>query len=246
MIIEGSNIVSVEIDRVSTLEMCRIINDEDKIVSFVVERVLSDIVAAIDVIYVQVSGGGRLIYFGAGIFGRLGILDVSECSFIYGVKSGLVVGLIVGGEYVIQYAVEGAEDSREGGVNDLKNINLTVQDVVVGIVVSGRTSYVIVGLEYVRQFGCRIVGIFCNSGSVVLIIVEFVIISIVGVEVVIGFSRMKVGIAQKLVFNMFFIGLMIKFGKVFGNLMVDVVVINEKLYVRQVNIVKNVIGCSVE
>lgn len=231
MIIEGLNIVLVEIDCVLMLEMCWIINDEDKIVLFVVECVLLDIVVVIDVIYVQVSGGGCLIYFGVGIFGCLGILDVSECLFIYGVKLGLVVGLIVGGEYVIQYVVEGVEDSWEGGVNDLKNINLMVQDVVVGIVVSGCMLYVIVGLEYVCQFGCCIVGIFCNLGSVVLIIVEFVIILIVGVEVVIGFLWMKVGIVQKLVFNMFFIGLMIKFGKVFGNLMVDVVVINEKLYV---------------
>lgn len=125
MITEGSNTASAEIDRVSTLEMCRIINDEDKTVPLAVERVLPDIAAAIDVIHAQVSGGGRLIYLGAGTSGRLGILDASECPPTYGVKPGLVVGLIAGGEYAIQHAVEGAEDSREGGVNDLKNINLT-------------------------------------------------------------------------------------------------------------------------
>ena len=141
MITEGSNAASAEIDRVSTLEMCRIINDEDKTVPLAVERVLPDIAAAIDVIHAQVSGGGRLIYLGAGTSGRLGILDASECPPTYGVKPGLVVGLIAGGEYAIQHAVEGAEDSREGGVNDLKNINLTAQDVVVGIAASGRTPY---------------------------------------------------------------------------------------------------------
>lgn len=120
MITEGSNAASAEIDRVSTLEMCRIINDEDKTVPLAVERVLPDIAAAIDVIHAQVSGGGRLIYLGAGTSGRLGILDASECPPTYGVKPGLVVGLIAGGEYAIQHAVEGAEDSREGGVNDLK------------------------------------------------------------------------------------------------------------------------------
>lgn len=120
MITEGSNTASAEIDRVSTLEMCRIINDEDKTVPLAVERVLPDIAAAIDAIHAQVSGGGRLIYLGAGTSGRLGILDASECPPTYGVKPGLVVGLIAGGEYAIQHAVEGAEDSREGGVNDLK------------------------------------------------------------------------------------------------------------------------------
>ena len=158
MITEGSNAASAEIDRVSTLEMCRIINDEDKTVPLAVERVLPDIAAAIDVIHTQVSGGGRLIYLGAGTSGRLGILDASECPPTYGVKPGLVVGLIAGGEYAIQHAVEGAEDSREGGVNDLKNIGLTAQDVVVGIAASGRTPYVIAGEEvyfhaHIRQFG---------------------------------------------------------------------------------------------
>lgn len=157
MITEGSNTASAEIDRVSTLEMCRIINDEDKTVPLAVERVLPDIAAAIDVIHAQVSGGGRLIYLGAGTSGRLGILDASECPPTYGVKPGLVVGLIAGGEYAIQHAVEGTEDSREGGINDLKNINLTAQDVVVGITASGRTPYVIAGLEYARQLGCRTV-----------------------------------------------------------------------------------------
>ena len=246
MITEGSNAASAEIDRVSTLEMCRIINDEDKTVPLAVERVLPDITAAIDVIHAQVSGGGRLIYLGAGTSGRLGILDASECPPTYGVKPGLVVGLIAGGEYAIQHAVEGAEDSREGGVNDLKNINLTAQDVVVGIAASGRTPYVIAGLEYARQLGCRTVGISCNPGSAVSTTAEFAITPVVGAEVVTGSSRMKAGTAQKLVLNMLSTGLMIKSGKVFGNLMVDVVATNEKLHVRQVNIVKNATGCSAE
>ena len=213
MITEGSNTASAEIDRVSTLEMCRIINDEDKTVPLAVERVLPDIAAAIDVIHAQVSGGGRLIYLGAGTSGRLGILDASECPPTYGVKPGLVVGLIAGGEYAIQHAVEGAEDSREGGVNDLKNINLTAQDVVVGIAASGRTPYVIAGLEYARQLGCRTVGISCNPGSAVSTTAEFAITPIVGAEVVTGSSRMKAGTAQKLVLNMLSTGLMIKSGK---------------------------------
>ena len=228
MITEGSNAASAEIDRVSTLEMCRIINDEDKTVPLAVERVLPDIAAAIDVIHAQVSGGGRLIYLGAGTSGRLGILDASECPPTYGVKPGLVVGLIAGGEYAIQHAVEGAED------------------VVVGIAASGRTPYVIAGLEYARQLGCRTVGISCNPGSAVSTTAEFAITPVVGAEVVTGSSRMKAGTAQKLVLNMLSTGLMIKSGKVFGNLMVDVVATNEKLHVRQVNIVKNATGCSAE
>ncbi|EEU9944581.1 N-acetylmuramic acid 6-phosphate etherase, partial [Escherichia coli] len=188
----------------------------------------------------------RLIYLGAGTSGRLGILDASECPPTYGVKPGLVVGLIAGGEYAIQHAVEGAEDSREGGVNDLKNIGLTAQDVVVGIAASGRTPYVIAGLEYARQLGCRTVGISCNPGSAVSTTAEFAITPVVGAEVVTGSSRMKAGTAQKLVLNMLSTGLMIKSGKVFGNLMVDVVATNEKLHVRQVNIVKNATGCNAE
>lgn len=206
MITEGSNTASAEIDRVSTLEMCRIINDEDKTVPLAVERVLPDIAAAIDVIHAQVSGGGRLIYLGAGTSGRLGILDASECPPTYGVKPGLVVG----------------------------------------IAASGRTPYVIAGLEYARQLGCRTVGISCNPGSAVSTTAEFAITPIVGAEVVTGSSRMKAGTAQKLVLNMLSTGLMIKSGKVFGNLMVDVVATNEKLHVRQVNIVKNATGCSAE
>ncbi len=192
-----------------------------------------------------VSGGGRLIYLGAGTSGRLGILDASECPPTYGVKPGLVVGLIAGGEYAIQHAVEGAEDSREGGVNDLKNIGLTAQDVVVGIAASGRTPYVIAGLEYARQLGCRTVGISCNPGSAVSTTAEFAITPVVGAEVVTGSSRMKAGTAQKLVLNMLSTGLMIKSGKVFGNLMVDVVATNENCMCA-VNIVKNATGCSAE
>ena len=134
MITEGSNAASAEIDRVSTLEMCRIINDEDKTVPLAVERVLPAIAAAIDVLHTQDSGGGRPIYLGAGTSGRLGILDASECPPTYGVKPGLVVGLIAGGVYAIQHAVEGAEDSREGVVNDLKNIGLTAQEDVVPLI----------------------------------------------------------------------------------------------------------------
>lgn len=246
MITEGVNRASLEIDRASTLEMCRIINDEDKTVPLAVERILPDIAAAIDIIHQQVSAGGRLIYTGAGTSGRLGILDASECPPTYGVAPGLVIGLIAGGEHAIQHAVEGAEDSCELGVSDLQALNLTANDVVVGIAASGRTPYVIAGLEYARQTGCRTIGISCNPGSAVSTTAELAITPVVGPEVVTGSSRMKAGTAQKLVLNMLSTGLMIKSGKVFGNLMVDVVATNEKLNVRQVNIVKNATGCSDE
>lgn len=244
MVTEGVNRASLEIDRTSTLEMCRIINDEDKTVPLAVERVLPDIAAAIEIIHQQVSAGGRLIYTGAGTSGRLGILDASECPPTYGVAPGLVIGLIAGGERAIQHAIEGAEDSRELGVSDLQALNLTAQDVVVGIAASGRTPYVIAGLEYARQTGCHTIGISCNPGSAVSEAAELAITPVVGPEVVTGSSRMKAGTAQKLILNMLSTGLMIKSGKVFGNLMVDVVATNEKLHVRQVNIVKNATGCT--
>ncbi len=175
-----------------------------------------------------------------------GDLDASDAAHLHRVKPGLVVGLIAGGEYAIQHAVEGAEDSREGGVNDLKNIGLTAQDVVVGIAASGRTPYVIAGLAIRTPARLPHKGISCNPGSAVSTTAEFAITPIVGAEVVTGSSRMKAGTAQKLVLNMLSTGLMIKSGRVFGNLMVDVVATNEKLHVRQVNIVKNATGCSAE
>jgi len=243
---EQRNPASYQIDTKSTGEILSIINNEDKKVPYAVEGAIPELTKLIDRLVPLLKKGGRLFYLGAGTSGRLGILDASECPPTYGVKPGLVVGLIAGGEYAIQHAVEGAEDSREGGVNDLKNINLTAQDVVVGIAASGRTPYVIAGLEYARQLGCRTVGISCNPGSAVSTTAEFAITPIVGAEVVTGSSRMKAGTAQKLVLNMLSTGLMIKSGKVFGNLMVDVVATNEKLHVRQVNIVKNATGCSAE
>lgn len=244
MITESVNPASLEIDRVSTLTMCRIINDEDKTVPLAVEQVLPDIAAAIDAIYAQVSAGGRLIYTGAGTSGRLGVLDASECPPTYGVAPGLVIGLIAGGDQALQHAIEGAEDDGELGVNDLKTIALSEKDVVVGIAASGRTPYVIAGLDYARTLGCRTIGISCNSGSAVSEAAEIAITPVVGAEVVSGSSRMKAGTAQKLVLNMLSTGLMIKSGKVFGNLMVDVVSTNQKLNLRQVNIVKDATGCN--
>ena len=147
MITEGSNTASAEIDRVSTLEMCRIFNDEDKTVPLAVERVLPDIASAIDVIHAPVSGGGRLMYLGAGTSGRLGLLDASECPPTYGVKPGLVVGLIAGGDSAFHPAVEAAEVTREGGVTGLKIINLPTRDGMFGFVARGRTPYVIAELD---------------------------------------------------------------------------------------------------
>lgn len=246
MITESVNPASLEIDRVSTLALCRIINNEDKIVPLAVEQVLPEIAAAIDTIYAQVSAGGRLIYTGAGTSGRLGVLDASECPPTYGVESGLVIGLIAGGDQALQHAIEGAEDDGELGINDLKKIALNGKDVVVGIAASGRTPYVVAGLGYARTLGCRTIGISCNPGSVVSEAAEIAITPVVGAEVVSGSSRMKAGTAQKLVLNTLSTGLMIKSGKVFGNLMVDVVSTNHKLNLRQVNIVKDATGCSAQ
>ncbi|MEW9206918.1 N-acetylmuramic acid 6-phosphate etherase [Citrobacter werkmanii] len=246
MITESVNPASLEIDRVSTLALCRIINNEDKIVPLAVEQVLPEIAAAIDTIYAQVSAGGRLIYTGAGTSGRLGVLDASECPPTYGVESGLVIGLIAGGDQALQHAIEGAEDDGELGINDLKKIALNGKDVVVGIAASGRTPYVVAGLGYARALGCRTIGISCNPGSAVSEAAEIAITPVVGAEVVSGSSRMKAGTAQKLVLNTLSTGLMIKSGKVFGNLMVDVVSTNHKLNLRQVNIVKDATGCSAQ
>lgn len=243
---EGRNPRSAEIDQVSTLEMLQIINQEDQTVALAVEKELPQIAQAVDAIAEAFKQGGRLIYLGAGTSGRLGILDASECPPTFGTPPEQVVGLIAGGKTAIFRAVENAEDSREMAVDDLVGLHLTAKDVVVGIAASGRTPYVLGGIDYATQQGCVTVGISCNQGSPLSQKVAIAITPIVGAEVISGSSRLKAGTAQKLILNMLTTGAMIKQGKVFGNLMVDVVATNAKLVERQKNIVMQATGCSRE
>ena len=226
---ESRNSSSLNIDKVSTLDMVKIINNEDKKVALAVEKELVKIAEAIDGIVSGMQKGGRLIYIGAGTSGRLGILDASECPPTYGVSEELVQGIIAGGTEAIFRAKEGAEDSKELAIEDLKSKNITENDTIVGLAASGRTPYVIGGLEYANKIGALTVSITCNANSEVAKVSKVSIAPVVGAEVVTGSTRMKAGTAQKLVLNMLSTGTMIKLGKVYGNLMVDVRATNKKL-----------------
>ena len=243
---ESRNSSSLNIDKVSTLDMVKIINNEDKKVALAVEKELVKIAEAIDGIVSGMQKGGILIYIGAGTSGRLGILDASECPPTYGVSEELVQGIIAGGTEAIFRAKEGAEDSKELAIEDLKSKNITENDTIVGLAASGRTPYVIGGLEYANKIGALTVSITCNANSEVAKVSKVSIAPVVGAEVVTGSTRMKAGTAQKLVLNMLSTGTMIKLGKVYGNLMVDVRATNKKLVERAKKIVCEATGVDRE
>ena len=243
---ESRNSSSLNIDKVSTLDMVKIINNEDKKVALAVEKELVKIAEAIDGIVSGMQKGGRLIYIGAGTSGRLGILDASECPPTYGVSEELVQGIIAGGTEAIFRAKEGAEDSKELAIEDLKSKNITENDTIVGLAASGRTPNVIGGLEYANKIGTLKVSITCNANSEVAKVSKVSIAPVVGAEVVTGSTRMKAGTAQKLVLNMLSTGTMIKLGKVYGNLMVDVRATNKKLVERAKKIVCEATGVDRE
>lgn len=243
---EKQNENTLHIDELSTLDMVLMINEEDKKVAPAVEREASHIAAAIDLIADRLWNGGRLIYLGCGTSGRLGILDAVECPPTFSADPDQIIGLIAGGYDAIFKAVEGAEDNKELGANDLKDLNLTSADVVVGLAASGRTPYVIGGLEYAKSIGVRVISVTCCPGSVIDSIADIGIAPMPGPEVVTGSTRMKSGTAQKMVLNMLSTGAMIKLGKVYGNLMVDVKPSNEKLINRCVSIVQSATDVSKE
>ncbi|MEZ8582281.1 N-acetylmuramic acid 6-phosphate etherase [Vibrio splendidus] len=246
LVTESRNPASADIDTLSTIDMLAVINKEDQRVALAVEEVLPHIAKAVDAITSAFAKGGRLIYIGAGTSGRLGILDASECPPTYGTNPEQVIGVIAGGHQAILKAVENAEDDPALAQADLKSFALTESDVVVGIAASGRTPYVLGGLSYARFIGATTVSISCNLGSPMANSVDIAITPVVGPEVVTGSSRMKAGTAQKLVLNMLTSGAMIRSGKVFGNLMVDVEATNAKLVQRQINIVIEVTGVDSE
>lgn len=243
---EQRNLNTMNIDEVSTLEMVKLINSEDKTVPLAVEKELANIAMAIDYIYSKVKQGGRLFYIGAGTSGRLGILDASECPPTYGVSSDVVIAVMAGGINAIKNAAEGNEDNKELCISDLKAYDFNKNDVLVGIAASGRTPYVIGGMEYAKELGSIVISLTCSPNSEMSRIADVAITPIVGGEVVTGSTRMKSGTAQKLVLNMLSTGLMIKLGKVYENLMVDLKPSNEKLITRCENIVVNATGCSIE
>ncbi|MEK3857091.1 N-acetylmuramic acid 6-phosphate etherase [Cytobacillus sp. FSL H8-0458] len=243
---EQRNPKTMEIDLMTTEEIITIINQEDTIVPNAIAREIPHIVKVVDEITESFKKGGRLIYVGAGTSGRLGIIDASECPPTYGTDPEMVVGIIAGGKEAMTEAVEGAEDDREQGRKDVADIQLSDKDVLVGIAASGRTPYTIGALQYGNEVGAVTVAVACTKDSEMGKISKYTIAPITGPEVVTGSTRMKAGTAQKLVLNMLTTASMIKLGKVYGNLMVDVQMTNEKLFKRAENIVKMATGASDE
>jgi N-acetylmuramic acid 6-phosphate etherase len=246
MTTETRNAATMDLDQMTPLEIATVMNQEDRKVPLAIEKALPQIARTIEMVENAFRQGGRLFYIGAGTSGRLGVLDASECPPTFGVDGDMVVGLIAGGDKALRFPIEGAEDDRELCVKDLKERALCPKDVLVGIAASGRTPYVLGGLEYAKSLGCGTAAIACNSGSAVGKAADIAIEAEVGPEVLTGSTRLKSGTAQKLIVNMISTGAMVRIGKAYQNLMVDVVQSNEKLQVRAENIVMEATGVDRE
>ncbi len=243
---EKRNKNSMNLDSLSASEIVELINNEDANVQKAIAKETKAIADVVRVAAKTIENGGRIIYIGAGTSGRLGVLDAVECPPTYGVDYDVVIGLMAGGVDAFVKAKEGAEDSKQLAVTDLKNIGLTNTDFVIGIAASGRTPYVIGGLEYANEIKCATASIAITYNSEIKAYAKYPIEVEVGAEVVTGSTRMKAGTAQKMILNMISTGAMVLNGKVYQNLMVDVMQTNEKLVRRAINIVKMATECSDE
>ena len=243
---EGQNKNTMNIDSLSTIDMVKLINKEDEIVNQAVGAASQEIAHAIDAITNTLSNGGRLVYIGAGTSGRLGVLDASEILPTFGVGEEMVIGIIAGGDTALRKPIENAEDSLELAVEDLKKIGFNKNDILCAIASSGRTPYCIGGVNYAKDLGAQSVSISCSSNSALSKIVDYPIELIVGQEVIMGSTRLKSGTATKMVLNMLSTGTMIKLGKVYGNLMVDLKASNQKLIERSKDIIMKATDCTYE
>ncbi len=232
------------LESMTTAELLKNINNEDKTVPFAIEKAIPSIEKLVDCVVEKLQNGGRLFYIGAGTSGRLGIVDASECPPTFGVEQGLVVGIIAGGDSAIRKAVEFAEDDTNQSFIDLKNFNINKNDIVVGIAASGTTPYVVGGLQQCREAGITTGCIVCNTNSPVAMQADFPIEVIVGPEFVTGSTRMKSGTAQKLVLNMLTTSAMIRLGRVQDNSMVDMQLTNNKLVDRGERMIMHSLGVS--
>ena len=243
---EQINENTIDIDTLGTIDIVNLINSEDEKIPAAIRKCNKEIQTLIDEIVKRIRKGGRLIYIGAGTSGRLGILDASECPPTYGVSYELVQGIMAGGKDAIIKAKEGSEDSTELAIEDLKEIVLTDKDTVVGLAASGRTPYVVAGLDYANEIGALTGAISCVHNSIIGKHAKVSIEAVTGAEVITGSTRMKAGTAQKMILNMISTSLMIKLGKVYHNLMVDVQPTNEKLIERAKNIIAKSSECTLE
>ena len=241
---ETRNQRTMDLDIMSPLEIVTVMNQEDAKVPAAITPVLPQIAQCVTWAIESIEAGGRIIYMGAGTSGRLGVLDAVECPPTFGVDHGVVVGLIAGGYGAFDRPIETAEDRPELGRQDLIDRNLESRDIVIGIAASGRTPYVLGGLAYAREVGCRTVAISCNAGSPIGAAADLAIEVVPGPECLTGSTRLKAGTCQKLILNMISTATMVRCGKAYQNLMVDVLQSNEKLAVRAQNIVMEATGCD--
>lgn len=235
-ITEQENPRTANIDTLLTLEVVRLINDEDKTVALAVEKVLPQVAQAIDGIAERLKAGGRLFYVGTGTSGRLGVLDASECPPTYGVSPELVQGVIAGGYDALYRAVEASEDDKEAAADDLQRRGVNENDAVVGIAASGQTPYTVGAIEWARWIGCLTVALTCVPDSTITKAAEISIVPVVGPEVITGSTRMKAGTSHKMILNMISTSTMIRLGYVHGNRMTNVLPRNEKLRGRSLRI----------
>ncbi len=243
---EMNNPATASIDESGTRDLLLLMNDEDQRVPLSVRQEVDSIADAVDLIVKSLRSGGRMFYVGAGSSGRLGVLDASECPPTYGTDPELVQAYIAGGDIALRTAVEGCEDDSESGAQLILDKGIAAGDVVVGITASGSTPYVLGAIGKAREVGAATVGIVTNKNSRLSELCDICIAPVVGPEVISGSTRLKSGTAQKLVLNMLTTGAMIKLGKVYNNLMVDLKASNSKLYDRSIRIVRQVTGVSEE
>ena len=241
---EMRNPKTTHIDKMSTLEMLKIINEENMNSVKAVERELENIANAVDIITERFAKGGRMFYIGAGTSGRIAIMDAAECPPTYGVDYDKVVGIIAGGEKCLVKAGEGGEDVAEAGVADLAKHKITANDIVVGISVAGGAAYVLAAIDYAKEQGAATVGLTSNADSKLAKIVDVAICPDTGAEVITGSTRMKGGNAQKFVLNMLSTCAMVKSGYVYENLMINLKPSNIKLKKRMIGIVQDIISCD--
>jgi len=241
---EEQNLDTLDIDLLDTMGVLEKINNEDQKVANIVKLILPEIAKAVDKIVDAFANGGRLIYIGAGTSGRLGILDAVECPPTFSVSDKQVLGIIAGGEKAIKKAVEGAEDNEALAIEDLKMVKLDEKDVLVGIAASGRTPYVLSAMNYGKTIGATVVGLSCSYNEKFAQANDINLCAVVGAEVLTGSTRMKSGTVQKLILNMLTTASMIRSGKTYRNLMIDVSASNEKLYARAISIVMEATECD--
>lgn len=246
LVTETRNQASMKIDQLATADVVSIMNQEDQKVALAVEKVLPEITQGIDQGSQRFKKGGRLIYIGAGTSGRLGALDAIELLPTYGIPPERAFGILAGGEKAMYHAIEGAEDSKELAIADLKKVELNEHDILIGVAASGRTPYTIAAIEYGNQVQALTISVTCNPKGTMQELAQIGIAPVVGPEVITGSTRMKAGTAQKMVLNMLSTGIMIQTGKVFENLMIHVQPTNQKLIERSIGIIQEATGTSRE